>query len=194
DKAPEHDPFLDQFDHVIKLPNVGRCQHCFIYHIVEHYDNLHDTLVFSANYPLDQLQFSELIDLEWDIPTEGTFWAKNPPGNYKTHDIPYWHYIQIPDVYVTYGAAKSGGPDYCRAHNIQQFREMYFEIFGVKMPEYFDDYPAGGAFRVRGSHLRIRSLDFWNKCLHLAEKYSDSPWAFERFWHRILNPEFKVTC
>ena len=31
---------------IIKLPNIGRCDHTYLYHIVENYDNLADIIVF----------------------------------------------------------------------------------------------------------------------------------------------------
>lgn len=33
-------------DEIINLPNIGRCDHTYLYHIVNNYDNLHDITVF----------------------------------------------------------------------------------------------------------------------------------------------------
>ena len=42
-------------DCVTRLPNVGKCDHTYLHHIVEHYYGLADWTVFSTDYPFDGL-------------------------------------------------------------------------------------------------------------------------------------------
>lgn len=52
-------------DKVIKLENVGKCDHTYLYHIIENYDNLNDVTIFTAgscDMPYKWAQFKKVFD------------------------------------------------------------------------------------------------------------------------------------
>ena len=52
-------------DKVIKLENVGKCDHTYLYHIIENYDNLNDVTIFTAgscDMPYKWTQFKKVFD------------------------------------------------------------------------------------------------------------------------------------
>ena len=62
-------------DHVVEIPNVGRCDYAFLYHIVKNYDTLDDITVFvKCNWQDNAIPFWKLLDecRGYDYMTVGT--------------------------------------------------------------------------------------------------------------------------
>lgn len=62
-------------DHVFEIPNIGRCDYAFLYHIVKNYDNLDDITVFvKCNWEDNAIPFWKLLDEcgNYDYMTVGT--------------------------------------------------------------------------------------------------------------------------
>ena len=62
-------------DHVVEIPNVGRCDYAFLYHIVKNYDTLDDITVFvKCNWQDNTIPFWKLVDecRGYDYMTVGT--------------------------------------------------------------------------------------------------------------------------
>ena len=55
-KITVYDKSENPLKYTIKLPNVGREGHTFLYHIVENYDNLDDITVFLQGNPFEHIQ------------------------------------------------------------------------------------------------------------------------------------------
>ena len=55
---------IDTSYHVIKLPNVGKCDHTYLYHIIENYDKLEELTIFlpaSFNYNKGKIKYTDSL-------------------------------------------------------------------------------------------------------------------------------------
>lgn len=61
---------LDHIGPIIHLPNVGREEHTYLYHIINNYDNLSDYTMFLQGQPFDHTPYLEsiLASDEWKNP------------------------------------------------------------------------------------------------------------------------------
>jgi hypothetical protein len=144
----------------IKLPNIGRESHTYLYHIVHRYNQLADYTVFSQGDPffhlpdfmmtLEKLLYSKPDWEAWGLELECDRW---------------------------------GGPHHKEKLPCQ---EIYSAITNKALPEKLK-FNCGAQFIVsRKMILKIKKPQ-WEKALGLSKTMRLLPWAIERLWPYLLD-------
>ncbi|MEM9399466.1 MAG: DUF3431 domain-containing protein [Verrucomicrobiota bacterium] len=155
----------------VKLPNVGREAHTYLYHIVQFYDELAPVTVFCQGHPFDHASdFHKRI--------------KNVvSGREQIKDFTWLGFIIDTDdkrgrsLFIHWSKNVEG-----EELPLDQF---YYTLFKKESPEIFRFYP-GGQFIVRAETIRKRSKAFYQKALNLSEKFLHSAHCFERIWDQVF--------
>ncbi len=146
----------------IRLPNVGREAHTYIYHIVNNYDNLSDYTCFVQGKPFDHSRrIVEKIE------------------NFK-YDVGF---LNLNDWILTYTIEHG-----CSAHvGGLPIKDRYYKLF--KECEYIHKkdslkFGAGAQFIVSKEYIHKRPKSFYEKLLKMTDYSKDAieAWVFERFW------------
>jgi hypothetical protein len=154
------EPLSDQEYNQVFLPNVGREQHTFFWHIVKHYDELDDYTVFLQGDPFDHCRtVLERISQHLEAGAAGA-------GLTLLGD-------HILDCNV-------GG---CRHHPQLPLRETYLKTFGKSGENQDFVFCAGSQFIAARANIRQHPREFYANILKLIEtKWKiQLPWVFERF-------------
>ena len=158
---------IDQKDYlrVYELPNVGREGQTYLHHIIQNYDNLADVNIFVQANPFDHCSSS----IDFIKNNINSFQGYKP---FPTFSWPIVNFL-------------------CRNLNIPHIRNICEELF-INPPSNFDTW-FNGMFIVSKSTIRMRSKDFYKKCLSYVI-HSNNPiegHVLERIWVLIFNPEIK---
>jgi hypothetical protein len=182
DKSNENNNF-------IKLPNIGREPHTFLYHIIEHYDNLPNFSCFLQDDPFDHLGNKD-ISFIGDV---DKYW-----GNINFYPIGYnllhWNY--------------NGGPHY----SMLEIKKLLWDKYFINYPQKLD-FIMGGQFIVNKKMIHLRKkifyemfleeinrndipIDYKNHVVFGPHKGPNQgknkfPWILESSWSYIFNENYK---
>lgn len=155
-------------DHIytnIKLPNIGRESHTYLYHIINNYNNLTDIVIFTqGNYKDHINDINELY--------------------YKINDFYHMPYDHIKDFrLMNYGTDLVPNKDnftvdqWLKHYNIETNPEKY--IYKIKY---------GACFSTTKQNILSRPLSFYQELIkQLDTNNSEVGHFFERAWYFIFN-------
>lgn len=175
----------------VTLPNVGRCDHTYLYHIYEHYDALPDTIMF----------FTGSADIIWKLyKTNMSLFKVYIERNFDTFFIVYHiiyedKYLQDEfkgfeiTEYLCNGMDNAIlNPDKtCQPCEIRPFEKWYDHVFGdLKVKQFCYK----GIFNVSAKHVRNRPREFYADLMKYVDHHHNPEAAhyIERSWIAIFHP------
>jgi hypothetical protein len=178
----------DEISGSIKLENIGREAHTYLYHIVNNYDDLADYTVFLQGEPLNP----------------------HSPTLYRYLDYVLHSNEYIPDFFWISTRIVEGDFEYEREpyHKVfPNIRYAFEKVFGKQPPEKFT-FGAGAQFCLSRDQIRKRSKEFYQNILDIFEHNPDEPdeltlkllgkhgrqnpelaYQMERFWGLVFTYE-----
>lgn len=201
-----NDPVL----YSVRLPNVGRETHTYLYHIIKNYDNLAEVTVFLQGNPVDH---SELLGYSIDnciIALNAL--DKNISFNsfFKNTqiDLNFEHYRFIMSSKIFKEGVSYFPHD--RSINVLDLMNQNISYFvdGMNMGEYIASnllivppFSAGAQYIVPKKNILARPLDFWKKLFRMCQshvlylennyRFLDG-YCFERMWPLLFNPAIQI--
>lgn len=169
---------------IVKLPNVGRCDHTYLHHIIENYDNNLATItVFlpgscDIDYKKDRCNHAIMTAIEHGITTIP---IGGPNDDFRK---------QLHDFHMD---------GYASAHPLNRQFDDALEVaqdrpFGVWYKKVFGDQPIrsivwSGIFAASETQIKSRSKDFYIQMSHYLDKHSNPEVGHyvERAWATIFN-------
>lgn len=161
----------------IRIKNVGLEHYCWVYHILNNYDDLPDYLIFFQGSP--HYHFIGNVEKFLD-----RFLDKEKRKNIKVEDLDY---IPLTDWYTTEHV------------DCTKVRESYKELFGIDPPFQKFEYATCGQFCVSSQRIRHYPKSFYEKFLSLfeTEEYikgsKDVPtfaYTAERMWSLLYSQKY----
>ena len=153
----------------LPLPNIGREAHTYLYHIVNHWDDLADRTVFCQGRPHDHAE--HFVD---DV----LMYAINPAAE------PFrWFGQNLADGVRLVQDDLNGHP-----HDTLPIGE-YAKDFGVHLEGQYVRFSPGACFAVSRGLIRSMPRSFYASLLDDMEKRPGrrQPWILERLWGYIFN-------
>ena len=169
----------------IRLPNIGRCDHTYLYHIIHNYTTLANVTIFttaSASLPNKKGQFDFIVNKTFDTNTT----VFNGPYVNDVYRDTYDFTLDKWDS--THPQNKDGKEaEILALSSIRPFGKWYEHFFpsiSIHMINYL------GIFSVSREHIHNRSLSSYKE---LINTFPDHPNAevghyFERAWPAVFHP------
>jgi hypothetical protein len=147
----------DLCDNEIRLKNVGREAHTYVYHIVNNYDNLSEYTCFIQGNPFDHIYPHENEEKRLFEFLNDTIFNNKPIKNF--HEI-YPYFITGDYEYIR-------EPYHMECPNIV---DAYLKVFGhLPKKEETYTYGAGAQFIVSKKAIHSRPLEFYKNILEIFE-------------------------
>ena len=175
---------------IIQLPNVGRCDHTYLYHIINRYNSLGKVTIFipgSCTHPdkIGQMRFTIQAAIK---EMNSVFFAVCPPlpsgGNFK--DLLYDFVL---DEYACTNKENAANhPDKnLKPCSIRPFGEWYTHTLGDTPLPYL---VLRGIFAVSREHIHNRSIDFYRMLISFVSDHSnpEAGHYMERAWAAVFRP------
>ena len=167
----------------IRLPNIGRCDHTYLYHIVTKYDTLAPVTVFTTGssdlpHKKDQLAFTV---------TKAAETNNSVFHGYRFNHVANELYNFRLDEWQATHSNNKGGVDELHPAMIQPFGRWYESLFpGVKAT--FATF--GGVFAVSMEHVHQHTIDYYQRLLEEFPNHSNPEVGhyFERAWIAVFDP------
>lgn len=178
---------------IINLKNVGRCDHTYLYHVVNNYDNLDDITIFlpgSVDMILKKHIAKELIDkiIKYNIGIMIT------QPFIKLFEKTLYDF-EVNNYSASYGKNKDLNPEKkIQKSKIRPFGKWYEDKFNNFDIKYTIQY---GIFSIDKKDILQFSKEYYNKFLFDVSE-SSNPEAghyIEKSWVSIFNPKYtqKIT-
>lgn len=142
-----------------ELPNIGREAHTYLYHIVEHYDDLGDINIFCQGNP-----YPHYIGFD----TQLEFMT--------TRD-----YKPLGDIVLRSDA--NGYPH----HAGLEVEKASLELLGMRQNYY--SFKPGGQFIVSKERILSKGKSYYQKLLDYTINDDKAPWVLERLWDLVFSYE-----
>ena len=162
----------NELDNSIKLKNIGRESNTYFNHIVKNYDNLSDWNFFTQANPIDHLKnFESVIN---------NFPKSKELASMYVDDC----YFYTNGVFNNILICDSLG----RPHHFENLslNELWVELFEDEPPINYE-FTAGCIFCITKEQIKIRTKEFYEKCLKISEEKRLAPWEFERIMSYIFD-------
>lgn len=138
-------------ENVIEIPNIGRCDYAFLYHIVKNYDNLHDTNVFvKCNWRDNGIPFSKIFENcdKYDFMTVGTHeetinWDINDKEDELSETKQDWLREIFPENCTNLGNIQTWGHGPCFSVSRRMIHRHPVEVYEKLMNKFL---PESGSF------------------------------------------------
>ena len=177
-------PFQRNTIQIIRLNNIGRCDHTYIYHIVENYNNLPSIgcvfLPGSANmdvkYPKALQTYKSFVK-----------YKKSTMVCLKFNNIKEQLYnFEMKNYETAYPSNKTGTETKTTLAHIRPFGKWFENKFGNLQIKHVT---FGGMFAVSRNHILNRPKDFYQKLLSELNYTNPEVGHFiERSWEAIFYP------
>jgi len=170
---------------IINIPNIGRCDHTYLYHIIENYDNLAPVTLFLPGSCLDKhKKVQTLLVLENVILTRNTVFV----GYYYDNIADELFDFKM-DEYVCQNKqnAELNPENILALSDPRPFGKWYKNNFGDIITHNVSFY---GIFAVSRKHILQHSKEYYINLLSYLDT-SSNPEAghyFERSWNAIFYP------
>ena len=170
---------------VIKLDNVGRESHTYLYHIVANYECLPENIIFSQAHPFDHTRNSFIDEVNH-------FGKNNADFFYFSKNMLTIEYDAIKNMFVEFGILH--GNNWRNYHRTDSpLFKMYETLFGkfenstLKL-----SFGPGAIYGVNKKVITKRGRDFFSNCIAILNnsnnlKNPDEGHCFERLWYHIFN-------
>ena len=167
----------------IKLKNVWREGHTYLYHIINNYNSLANITIFLQWWIEDQIKkkvmYANLEKYVWETKRYWFstrrmrfMWKRNPQIKYR------WKFKKMINNWKIKRAEQS-------------FDVFYKNIFGKEQP-YFIPYFICWNFWVKKKAIQNRSLCFYEKIIQYFVHNNPEEWHYlERLWFEIFNPRLQ---
>jgi hypothetical protein len=180
----------------VRLPNIGREAHTFLYHIVTNYHKLADVTVFLQGKPDDHVTFGieECVSKINEMTGNEEFMSFFKE---LQHDLDFEHYRFIDRTKIFKNSIIIYSDDYVYFNYLPLEHLITFGKICVP------SFAAGAQYIVPKRNILARPLEFWKKLLEFSKttRYLDNDyrrldaWAFERIWillytHIEINLDF----
>jgi len=168
-----------------KLPNVGVCDHTYLYHIIENYDTLADVTVFapgSANLDYKKSLFKYTLDR--------AVITKNSLINVFKFDVDADKAMYNFRV-GTHVLASKENHDMTDFSNVPATPTPYGPWFQTYFPDVHTKYSSFiGIFAASKEHIQQRPKSFYEGLIQQVNKskFHEASHFIERAWFAILNP------
>lgn len=178
-------PFHHNNVKIIKLHNIGRCDHTYIRHIHNHYSDLPDVTIFStgsAHLPHKDGNIRFIVPKVFESKTS-VFRVESEPEHFKEFKDFKMDSWQSTDTDNQEQPTK----DKLYPSNIRPFGKWYKTLF----PDIVVKHVAyGGVFAVSRAHIHHRNKGFYKDLLAQFPKHSNPEIGhyFERAWLAIFHP------
>jgi len=180
-------PITLEIPHVeIKLPNIGRCDHTYLYHIIQNYDKLAKVTIFttgSANMLHKKAQLDFTIKKAVETNTTVMFGAPYTNGldDMYTFQLDTW----------TSSSQKNRDSDPSKT----QLEPAPLRPFGKWYTTYFPNHPIrfvtfGGVFGIDRDHIHSHTIKYYKELISQFPNHSNPEVGhyFERAWVSIFDP------
>ena len=172
----------------IKLDNIGKCDHTYLYHIITNYEKISDVTIFttgSASLPIKTKQLRIVIN-----------------NSIKTMDTVFWAPEYI-DKNVRYDKYNFTLDEYNSTHNNNKntnkednkIMKSLVRPFGLWYDKFFRNITInkinyGGIFSVSKHHILQHSLLYYNNLINQFPNHSNPEVGhyFERSWIAVFHP------
>ena len=166
-----------------ELPNVGVCDHTYLYHIIDNYDNLADVTVFlpgsgSLGNKKDTVDFV----MEKVKTTRKTVFNVGPFPDRSVGEVLYDFTLENWDVTSLENRDSDGRLELAKVRPFGKWYETKFPGIKVKAPVY------GGIFAVSREHIRSREKAFYEDLIKEVNthKFHEASHYMERSWTSIF--------
>jgi hypothetical protein len=183
-KTPEP-PFQNNSIKIVPLENIGRCDHTYVYHIHEKYDDLADVTIFctgSGNIPFKNESLRFIIPKVFET-KNSVFRVLHEPDykeKYKGFKVGAWRSTNRNNQ-------ENSSRNVSYPSDIRPFDKWYDAHFkGIDI----EHVAYGGVFSVSKEHIKHRSKIFYKKLVDMFPKHSNPEVGhfFERVWIAIFHP------
>jgi hypothetical protein len=170
---------------VIPLPNIGRCDHTFLYHIIENYDKLANLTIFLPASCLDSHKIKTTFKLMYLVDkTDNTVLLGKPYTNVRE---------QLGRLFINKHVATNVVNQEANPENqllpcpIRPFGRWYDAMFGdviAKVVCYF------GVFAVTKEHILQHPKSHYEKLIKFVDSHSnpEAGHYMERSWAAVFAP------
>jgi hypothetical protein len=184
-KGAEHPasplPYIEK-----KLPNIGRCDHTYLHHIVEEYDDLPTVTIFatgSAHAIAHKKQNLDFI-VQKAFSTHDTVFRGQRHKSIKDT----FHDFKLNSWQATNSNNKEdASKDTLHPARIRPFKQWYEKTFpGIDV----DFVTFGGVFAVSKPHIHNRKKESYMRLMRQFPKHSNPELGhyFERAWLAVFHP------
>jgi hypothetical protein len=169
---------------IIDLPNVGRCDHTYLHHIIENYDNLAPVTMFIPGSWKDSAKRWKTLDIIEEA------------RNNKNTNIPSEGVNSIDDLWGFQLEEWTSSNHKNRERNETSVLEPCPQRpFGVWFKHNFPDttfkkVQYGGIFAVSSDDIRKNTVEHYKKFIKYLDSHSnpEAGHYIERAWHYIISP------
>jgi hypothetical protein len=184
-KGVNDDFYKTDSNKVIKLENVGRCDHTYLYHIIQNYDNLADVTIFlpgsaDMSYKIERAK-RQVLEVEKH---KNTVFIGSRHNDVKTH-----HYnFQLDEWKASDSRNYSvNSENKLLLADIRPFGKWYESHFKDIVVHYV---VLSGIFAVSREHIRQHPKSYYEKFIKELSTSSNPEVGhyFERSWNAIFYP------
>lgn len=170
--------------YIIQLPNVGRCDHTYLHHIVKNYHNLADVTVFlpascDMDFKYEKTRFT--IDMAYaDIDT--VFIIDDPSNVYDAHKDFY-----LDRWMSSHESNRINTNDTMELASPRPFGRWYTHVFGMKGKQ-FSGITYYGILAVSRKDIQGRKVSFYKNLITHVEGHNnpEAGHYIERSWSAIF--------
>lgn len=170
---------------IINLPNVGKCDHTYVYHIIKNYDNLSDIQLFlpgSVDMPHKKKIASKIL-YEIEERNKAVFISLNETDVLKNH-----YNTQFTEYMTTYEANRNINPEiYLKKSSIRPFGKWFENKFGNIKVDCMIYY---GVFSIDKNDILQHPKSRYENLIDDLSDHSnpEAGHYFERSWCAIFYP------
>ena len=166
---------------IINLPNVGKCDHTYLYHIIHNYENLAGVTIFlSGSCFLEHKKHQTEHTIGCTLKTKtGVCVAHDAPGDIRTFQLDGW---------------KTSDPKNLKLNNEVELKLSPERPFGVWYTINFGEEFSSrvvyyGIFSATSEEIRSRPKAFYEKLCRYVDDHSNPEVGhyLERSWYSIFN-------
>lgn len=184
-KGDNEDFNKSRVNKIIKLPNVGFCDHTYLYHIVNNYNKLSNiTVFFPGSIDIPYKKEKALMTLQKIIKHESPVIFAHKKENiqqfFANFSIEKWECSHPKNITSKNSSILAKSP-------IRPYKYWYMHHFGNKI---HNDYTNMGIFSVHKLDIISNSVTHYKSFLKTVDKEPNPEAAhyIERSWLAILNP------
>lgn len=170
--------------HIIELPNVGRCDHTYLYHVIENYHHLPEAMIFipascSMNMKFAKAQY--VIEKAYND-AQSVFVVDNAVNIYDS-----MKHFSLSSWMSSFGANKINKDASMELASPRPFGEWYLNVFGQD-----ERHRTGitylGILAVSGEHARQRDIASYRQIIRHVETHQnpEAGHYIERSWSAIF--------
>jgi len=176
---------------IVKLDNIGRCDHTYIYHMAHQYNDLATVTIFttgSAHLPHKNGNMRFIVPKVFET-HNSVFRVINEPeykDKFKEFKMNSWRATN------TNNQNSNSSKNILEPAIIRPFGKWYDSLFhGIEIKH----VAYGGVFAVSRAHIHNRQVEFYKKLLSQFPNHSNPEIGhyFERVWLAIFHP-VPATC